>query len=186
MEGKNRFLALTISLILISGAISPAFVSPAFANGETLYMVSKGANTASSSQLWTLDKTTGIATPLANTVGFIACTSMDFVSGTLYAACETSIQLNSLILIDHFSGIGTNIGPNGGGSNYGGMATDDTSGILYAYQSGPGTALSLGTMSIGSGAFTDIVGPSGVGNYSSIEIFGIVSSDSFTFSNCYF
>jgi len=173
MDRKNRYLALIVSLVLISGTISPAFVTPAFATTETLYMVSKGGGSGGPSQLWTLDKTTGIATPLANPVGFVACSSMDFVFGVLHAACESSIfggdgTENGLISIDHLTGIGTAIGSNGGFFNYGGMSTHPTTGTLYAFQtSGPGTASGLGTMNLVSGLFTalgtlDLLGGNGM------------------------
>jgi len=167
MERNNRLLAVTLSLILISGLVTPGFLNPAYASTEILYMVSKGPDSASPSQLWVLDKTTGIATPLASPVGFEACTSMDFIFGHLFAACEEVADEfgagfeNGLVAIDHLTGIGTAVGPNEaappGFLNYGGMSTQPTTGILFAYQSlGFSTGIGLGTMSDFSGLFSPI------------------------------
>ena len=167
MKRKNALMAITLASVLILSGFS----TPAFAATEILYMVSKGGDTQSPSQLWTVDTTTGIATPLPSPVGFEACTSMDFVAGVLHAACESVTIFglfteNGLISIDHLTGIGTAIGNNGGGQNYGGMSTHPISAILYAFAPAAfSTSPGLGTMSLGTGLFTSIGGVvSGGGN----------------------
>jgi len=149
---ENRILVITLSVFLILGLVTPAFASPP----EILYMVSKGSGTNAPSQLWTVDRTTGDATALPSPVGFSGCSSMEFHSGVLYAACEPGTpgdnNDNRLITINTVTGIGTDVGSNSViGFNYAGMSALNDVGAMYTYQPG---SLGLGTFNLGTGLYT--------------------------------
>jgi len=99
MERKNSILAITLSLILISGAISPAFVPPAFAS-TVLYGIDGGGGNVNP-ELYTINTATGAAASVGVIgAGVLGCGAMDFhpVSGVLWAICNDDSD-DHLVLI---------------------------------------------------------------------------------------
>ena len=148
---ENRIRVLTLCVFLITGLVTPAFAAPP----EILYMVSKVSGTNAPSQLWTVDRTTGDATALPSPVGFSGCSSMEFHSGVLYAACEPAGDDtdNRLIRINTATGVGTDVGSNGGGFNFAGMSALNDVGAMYTYQ--PAND-GLGTFNLVTGLYTTV------------------------------
>ena len=155
-------LLFTVS-ILVLGLI-PFYAADAVPPESTLYMVSKGEGTSDASQLWILDSATGDAHPLPNPVNLDSCTGMDFHQATriLYAACERLTGTNILATINTNTGVGTEVGPNGGGANYGDVSfrAVGSSPTLFAFQSAPFGTANIGTMNLNTGFFKDFGGPS--------------------------
>ena len=149
----QMFTAITLGVFLVSGLGILPF-NDAYA-ASTLYMISKEpGQPPNPSQLWTVNANTGVATPLPNQVGFDACTAIDFhpVTSVLYAACEiTSQDNNRLITINIGTGIGTDVGANGGTPNYGDLSFRPSDSSLFALQTG---SADIGSMNLLSGTFT--------------------------------
>jgi len=152
--------------ILISGIFSLS-IDSAYAQ-NVLYGISHpGGNPGTiggPSTLHLIDKTSGSAN-LIGSIGFDACSGMDFLAGIMYATCfRTGTSTHVLITINLQNGQGTEIGPTNI-SNLGNDRNPDISfrnsdNTLFAYLSRTGPQ-SLATINIITGASSPI-GPSGV------------------------
>ena len=154
----NRLFSSILVLILVSGIGVPAFAESALYG--LAHIGQDGPDT-----LYTIDKTTGIATPVGP-VGFERCYGMDYhpSNGIMYAVCERSdgSNVDVLITLNLSTGQGTEVGPTGGsifGDQVGDISFRNSDNELYAYlEAGDG----VGTIDITSGDITEL-GGSGVG-----------------------
>jgi len=138
---KKLFASLIFGLLVLG--LTPFSMMNAYAQ-STLYGIGF-TGPDGPSQLFTIDTTTGIATPVGIGIGFERCSAMDFdpATGILYAICERAdgSDLSVLITINLITGVGTEIGltgnetviPSSFGGATPGMSIRNSDSTLYAH-----------------------------------------------------
>jgi hypothetical protein len=108
----------------------------------TLFGVSNQP-TGQRSSLYTIDPSTGTANFVANlTGGFPNNSGLSFLGGTLYGSDIFATSGNTRVgTIDTTTGVYTGINNQGGSGNWWGLASNESAGLLYAYDN-EGGALS--------------------------------------------
>jgi len=139
LKSMKKLFASLIFGILVLG-LAPVSMMDAYAQ-STLYGIGF-TGPDGPSQLFTIDTTTGIATPVGIGIGFERCSAMDFLNGILYALCERDdgSDLSVLITINLTTGVGTEVGrtfaENINNLEFGaftGMSFRNSDGVLYAH-----------------------------------------------------
>jgi hypothetical protein len=158
-----------ITVIMSISMIGPAYAQPVLYGAAH---VSTGpGNQGSPSTLYTIDPTTGVATPVG-AIGFNSCSGIDFhpLSAVLYGACRDPTTGNSvLITINTSTGAGTLVGLTGlealpqpgGNTGIPDISFRNSDSTLYAFLQG--TLDSLGTLNTATGqvAFIGVTGDTG-------------------------
>jgi len=156
---KKLFASLIFGLLVLG--IAPVSMMDAYAQ-STLYGIGF-IGPDGLSQLFILDTTTGIATPVGAGIGFERCSAMDFdpFTGILYALCERAdgSDLSVLITINLFTGVGTEVGLTNAEAlpiffaAFTGMSFRNSDGVLYAHAEGNDH---MTTIDITTGQVTDL------------------------------
>jgi len=157
---KKLFASLIFGLLVLG--IAPVSMMDAYAQ-STLYGIGFFGPDGLS-QLYTIDTTTGIATPVGAGIGFERCSAMDFdpLTGILYALCERAdgSDLSVLITINLTTGVGTEEGLTNAEGLPGvfffafpGMSFRNSDGVLYAHAEGDDHMV---TIDITTGQATDL------------------------------
>ncbi len=156
-KSLSYFIFGLLILTIVPSSVMQSYAAPALFGLD--HIGSDGPST-----LLSIDKGTGVATPIGPT-GFERCSGMDFNTsdGTMYATCERSDGSNELVLviIDLITGAATEVGPlgpTGFGTTVADVSFRNSDDKLYAYlEAGDG----LGTIDIVTGAVTTL-GSTGV------------------------
>jgi len=154
---KKLFASLIFGLLVLG--LAPVSMMDAYAQ-STLYGIGFSGQDGLS-QLFTIDTTTGIATPVGTGIGFERCSAMDFLNGTLYALCERDdgSDLSVLITINLTTGVGTEVGLTNAEAlpfffaAFTGMSFRNSDGVLYAHAEGNDQMV---TIDITTGQVTDL------------------------------
>jgi len=156
---KKLFASLIFGLLVLG--IAPVSMMDAYAQ-STLYAIGF-IGPDGLSQLYILDTTTGIATPVGTGIGFERCSAMDFLNGILYALCERDdgSDLSVLITINLTTGVGTEVGLTNAENVPGldffgaftGMSFRNSDGVLYAHAEEEDV---MATININTGQATDL------------------------------
>jgi len=160
MKRKNTLMVFVLSSVLILGGFTGN--EKAFAQPVLFGLAHSGSDGPST--LFSIDKTTGVATPIGAT-GFERCSGMDFNPGdsTMYATCERSDGSDTLVLvsINLSTGAATEVGIVGShsfGETVADISFRNLDNTLYAYlEDNDG----LGTIAVGTGTLTEL-GSTGV------------------------
>ncbi len=161
MTKTNKIVkTILLSAILIGVTFTLSNIQSAYAQPPLFGL----AHTAGPSTLYTINTSTGVATPVGP-VGFNRCSGMDFdASGTLFAACNRSSDgINVLITINTSTGAGIEIGTTGSeafqSAGRFGIISDisfrNSDGVLFGYGGPDGPLFTINTA---TGAVTQ-VGP---------------------------
>jgi len=137
---KKLFASLIFGLLVLG--LTPVSMMNAYAQ-STLYGIGFFGSDGLS-QLYTIDTTTGIATPVGIGIGFERCSAMDFdpSTGILYALCERAdgSDLSVLITINLITGVGTEVGLTNAENianlvffAFTGMSFRNSDGVLYTH-----------------------------------------------------
>ena len=161
---KKLFASLVFGLLVLG--LAPISMMDAYAQ-STLYGIGF-IGPDGLSQLFTIDTTTGAATPVGAGIGFERCSAMDVdpATGIMYAVCERAdgSDLSVLITINLITGVGTEVGLTGNESvipgSFGGatpgMSIRNSDSTLYAHVEDD----EIVTIDLTTGVATDLSAPS--------------------------
>ena len=159
---KKLFASLVFGLLVLG--LAPVSMMDAYAQ-STLYGIGFSGPDGLS-QLFTIDTTTGTATPVGAGIGFERCSAMDVdpATGIMYAVCERAdgSDLSVLITINLITGVGTEVGLTGAETvipdfvGTPGMSIRNSDSTLYAHLEDD----EIVTIDLTTGVATDLSDPS--------------------------